>query len=97
MKNIYLQIIKSYSKIPFVNNISDDILESKSEETLSNMITNTVVPGVITFYGHSMSENRNYLDVIKEIINNLQKSKDHFDEFKKILNDISEKQNKKKI
>ncbi len=54
MKNIYLQIIKSYSKIPFVNNISDDILESKSEETLSNMITDTVFPGVITFYGYSI-------------------------------------------
>ena len=90
-KKIYLNIIKAYCEIPLVEKISFDYFEKKNEEQLSKMIMDTVVPGVIRFYGHSMYENRNYLDVINNIIQNLKLSKTHFNEFKRILNEISKK------
>ena len=93
-KEIYLQIIESYCKIPFVKNKLSEFV-TFSEDKLSILILNTVIPGTIRFYGHSMSENRNYLDVIKEIIDNLKKSEIHFNEFKNILNNINNNNNQK--
>ena len=90
-KDIYLEIIKSYCKIPLVPKTEEDIFKKQKEETLSKMIMNTVIPGVIHFYGHSLSENKNYLILIQEIINNLKKSEYHFKEFQKLLDNISRK------
>ena len=59
-KEIYLNIIRAYCKIPLVEKVPFDYFEKQNETKLSKMIMDTVVPGVIQFYGHSMYEKKNY-------------------------------------
>ena len=76
MKDIYLKIIEAFLAIPLVNSSVENVDELE-EDLLDQMITEQVIPQTVHFYGYSMQNNRNYLDVIQSIIDEIKKSPKH--------------------
>ena len=62
--------------------------EECSDEELSDYITTMVIPHTIAFFSQMVYCNKDYRDVVQNIINNLAKSKSHFLYFQNILKQL---------
>lgn len=88
MKEIYINIIKTFLDIPLVNN-SIDNLEELDEKLLDNIISHQVIPQTINFYGYIMENNKNYLDILEKIINEIKKSPKHINELHTLIESLN--------
>ena len=90
MKEIYLKIINAFLAIPLVNSSIDNV-DELDEEILDRLITNQVIPQTVHFYGYSMENNRNYLDVIQSIIDEIKKSPTHLKQLHETIESLNPK------
>ena len=90
MKDIYIKIINAFLASPLVNSSVDNVDELE-EDLLGQMITEQVIPQTVHFYGYSMENNRNYLDVIQSIIDEIKKSPTHLKQLHETIESLNPK------
>ena len=89
-REIYNSIIISFLEIPILTQEHQlpKPFEECSDEELSDYITTMVIPHTIAFFSQMVYCNKDYRDVVQNIINNLAKSKSHFLYFQNILKQL---------
>ena len=91
MKTIYISILNKYLEIPLVQKTQKFDFQSLTENTLDNFISDKVVPGIITFYSQCITEGKNYMNLINDIIILLKQSPKHLKMFHSLLKEIEGK------
>ena len=90
MRENYKLIINAFLEIPILtekHNLQKPFDECSDEE-LSDHINMIVIPHTISFFSAMVHANKDYRDVIQNIINQMVKSPKHFSYFQSILKEL---------
>ena len=89
-RDIYNSIINSFLEIPILTEKHNlpKLFEECSDEELSDYIITMVIPHTISFFSQMVYSNKDYRDIVQNIINNLAKSKKHFIYYQNILTQL---------